>query len=418
MSPPGDCSARRRPGTRNGPQSWRLRRVAGLATSAYPAVENLDAVAADTVTLECLRERCARTRVRDAALIMYTSGMTARPKGAVLSHESVVRTGEALAHDRYALTPEDRIWDPLPLFHMSGIVPLMAAVSAGSAFLCQYRVDAAEGLRMMREEQATVAFVAFAELAMNLIHQPGYRPADLAALRIVHTTGVPDVLARVQAAFPQAIQVNPYGCTEAGGLVATSEVNDSPVQRTAFSGRPYPGLEIRVIGPDGRPLPAGVPGEITVRGYSLFDGYYNNPAATAACMDADGWFHTGDLGELDSEGRIRYLSRLKDMLKVGGENVAALEIESLLCSHPAVGVAAVVGAPHSRLGEVPVAFVELVPGAAVTEAELIGFCSEAIASFKVPCAVRFVTEWPMSATKIQKFRLREMLEDAGPAPAP
>jgi fatty-acyl-CoA synthase len=286
-------------------------------------------------------------------------------------------------------------------------------VSAGCGFLCMPRVDAAGGLRMMRAERATVAFVAFAQLAMELIGQPDYRPTDLETLRIVHTGGLPEVLAKVQAAFPNAVQVNPYGCTEAGGMCATSELTDTPQQRALFSGRPYPGLEIRVVDEANIPVPTGVRGEITVRGYSLFEGYHNNPDATAAVMDSEGWFHTGDLGELDAAGRIRYVSRLKDMLKVGGENVACVEIEDLLCGHPAVAVAAVVGMPHERLAEVPFAFVELVRGAAVTEPELIEYCTGRIASFKVPAGIRFVTEWPMSATKIQKNVLREEL--VGPA---
>jgi fatty-acyl-CoA synthase len=389
----------------------RLRRVISLAPSPCHGVldaAGLDAISAPISEME-LRERYARVRVRDPALIMYTSGTTARPKGAVMSHEAMVRTADALAHGCYLLTPEDRFWDPLPLFHMSGLLPLLASMSAGCRFLCMPRVDAGEGLRMMRDEKATVAFLAFAQLAMDVIGQPNYLPSDLESLRIVHTGGFPEVLAKVQAAFPGAVQVNPYGCTEAGGMCATSELTDTPEQRSTFSGRPYRGLEVRVVDVQNVPVPTGTRGEIVVRGYSLFEGYYKNPEATAAVMDADGWFHTGDLGDLDADGRIRYVSRLKDMLKVGGENVACVEIENLLCSHPAVSIAAVVGVPHERLAEVPFAFVELVPDATATEQELIDFCQGQIASFKVPRNIRFVTEWPMSATKIQKSRLRENL---------
>ena len=363
-----------------------------------------------------LAERYARAKVRDPGLIMYTSGTTARPKGAVLSHEAMVRTAASLALGRYRLTPADRLWDPLPLFHMSGLLPLVGCVAAGCTFLSMPRVDPAGGVVMMRDERATVAFVAFAQLAMELINQPGYQPEDLRTLRIVHSSGPPEVLAKVQVAFPQAIQVNPYGCTEVGGMCSTSELEDTSEQRAAYSGRPYPGLELRIVDQANAPVPTGVRGEIVVRGYSLFTGYYNNPEATAAVVDADGWFHTGDLGEVDSEGRVRYISRLKDMLKVGGENVACAEIEDLLCSHPDVAVAAVIGVPHERLAEVPFAFVELVPGGTATEADLIAYCTGAIASFKVPRHVRFVTDWPMSATKIQKHRLRESLALEGAQP--
>ncbi len=386
----------------------RLRFVVSLDPS--PARGVLDRAAldarAEALTAEQFEEMLARVLVRAPAMIVYTSGTTAHPKGAVLSHEALVRTSTAIALARYFLRPEDRLWDPLPLFHLSGLLPLLGSVRAGCTFLCMPRVDAAAGLQMLRDERATVAFFAFAKLAMDVIGQPDYSPEDLESLRILHTGGYPELVAKVQAAFPNAVQVNPYGCTEAGGMCATSELTDTAEQRAVYSGRPYPGLEIRVVDPVGRPLGAGQRGEILVRGYSLFEGYYRNPEATAAVLDGDGWFHTGDLGELDTDGRIRFVSRLKDMLKVGGENVACAEIEDLLCRHPLVATAAVVGIPDEQLAEVPVAFVELVPGARLGEDELIAHCSSRIASFKVPRHVRLVTEWPMSATKVRKADLR------------
>jgi fatty-acyl-CoA synthase len=388
-----------------------LRRVISLGGRPCEGVLDLDAFGKFTATMSDaeLAQRYAQPRARETAMIMYTSGTTARPKGAMLSHEAMARTGATLGFERYRMTCEDGMWDPLPLFHMSGLLPLLAAVAVGASFICMRRVDAAEGLRLLRRERATIAFIAFAQLAMDMIGQPDYRPSDVESLRIVHTGGFPEVLAKVQAAFPDAVQVNPYGCTEVGGMCSTSELTDSPEKRATFSGRPYLGLEIRVVDEANRPVPVGTKGEIVVRGYSLFNGYYNNPDATAAVLDGEGWFHTGDLGELDDDGRVRYHSRIKDMLKVGGENVACVEIENLLCGHPEVAIAAVVGVPHERLAEVPFAFVELMPNATVTETELIGYCQGQIASFKVPRAIRFVTEWPMSATKIQKGKLREEL---------
>ena len=141
----------------------------------------------------------------------------------------------------------------------------------------------------------------------------------------------------------------------------------------------------------------------------MFEGYHNDPQRTAEAVEPGGWFHTGDIGSVDADGRIAYHGRTKDMLKVGGENVAALEIESYLSRHPAVRLAQVVSIPDARLTEVPAAFVEVEPGHEVTEEELIAFCRGQIASFKIPRHVRFVSAWPMSATKIQKFRLREEL---------
>jgi fatty-acyl-CoA synthase len=158
------------------------------------------------------------------------------------------------------------------------------------------------------------------------------------------------------------------------------------------------------------PLPAGARGELCIRGYCLFDGYYKSPEKNAEAFDAEGWFHTGDLGSLDAEGRIAFHGRTKDMLKVGGENVAAVEIEGFLQTHPAVLLAQIVAAPDAKYGEVAAAFVQLRPAHVASESELIEFCRGKIAGFKVPRFVRFVDDWPMSATKIQKFRLRERIE--------
>jgi len=155
-------------------------------------------------------------------------------------------------------------------------------------------------------------------------------------------------------------------------------------------------------------------GDICLRGYSIFDGYYRDEEKNRNSFDAQGWFHTGDLGSIDGNGHMMFDGRNKDMLKVGGENVAAAEIESHLTRHPAVKLAQAVGVPDPKYVEIPAAFVELFPGKTASEAELIAFCRKDIASFKVPRFIRFVTEWPMSASKIQKYQLRaRLMEELG-----
>jgi fatty-acyl-CoA synthase/long-chain acyl-CoA synthetase len=211
-------------------------------------------------------------------------------------------------------------------------------------------------------------------------------------------------------AMPQAIYVGTFGMTETAGTVSTSRLEDPLEERIARLGRPLPGVEVRILnvatGEDAAP---GERGEVLVRGYSTLEGYYKDPVKTAAAIDAGGWYHTGDIGSIDAAGTMMFHGRLKDMLKVGGENVAAAEIESCLQRHPAVKLAQVVGIPDARLGEVAAAFIERSPETQVTPQELMDFCRREIASFKVPRQVRFVSEWPMSASKIQKFRLREEL---------
>ncbi len=156
-------------------------------------------------------------------------------------------------------------------------------------------------------------------------------------------------------------------------------------------------------------LPPGTKGELVTRGRSLFSGYYKNPEQTAASRDPEGFFHTGDHCSMDEDGFISFHGRLRDVLKVGGENVSAREVEAYLDSHPGIKMSQIVGIPDDRLTEVPVAFVELAPGAVLQEEDVVAYCRGTIASFKVPRHVRFVTEWPMSSTKVQKFRLREQI---------
>jgi len=220
----------------------------------------------------------------------------------------------------------------------------------------------------------------------------------------------PGVAEPIMKAMPAALQVGSFGMTEAAGTVCTGSPDDSEQLRITRLGRPLPGLEVRVFDPHtGSDAPVGGRGEVLVRGYSLLEGYYKDAEKTAQSLDADGWYHTGDIGSLDENGAIMFHGRFKDMLKVGGENVAAAEIEALLGRHPAVKLAQVVGIPDPKYAEVPAAFIELKPGESAGEGELIDFCRQAIAGFKVPRVMRFVSEWPMSTSKIQKFRLREQL---------
>jgi fatty-acyl-CoA synthase len=163
----------------------------------------------------------------------------------------------------------------------------------------------------------------------------------------------------------------------------------------------------------------GVPGEILVRGYIVTRGYYKRPEETARAIDPDGWFHTGDMGVMRPDGHMRFLGRYKDMLKIGGENVDPMEVEAFLMSHAAVDVAAVVGLPDARLAEVAVAFVQLAPGSALTEREVIEHCRGRVASFKIPRHVAFVDEFPMTSSgKIQKVKLRERARREWPEAAP
>jgi acyl-CoA synthetase (AMP-forming)/AMP-acid ligase II len=220
----------------------------------------------------------------------------------------------------------------------------------------------------------------------------------------------PGIAEPIMKAMPAAVQVGSFGMTETAGTVCTGSPDDDEASRITRLGRPLPGLDVRIVDPEsGKDVETGGRGEVLVRGYSVFEGYYRDPDKTAQALDPAGWFHTGDIGSLDEAGAIMFHGRIKDMLKVGGENVAAAEVEAQLQKHRAVKLAQVVGIPDPKYAEVPAAFVELRPGEKATESDLIEFCRREISSFKVPRHVRFVTEWPMSSSKIQKFRLRAAL---------
>ena len=355
-------------------------------------------------------------------MILYTSGTTAMPKGCVLSHEALVRPAYAM-RDRFALTDEDRMWDALPLFHLASLLPLHACMLAGASYVAMRRFDPAEALAQMERERCTTAFPAFETVWLAILNHPNYASTDLSSMRLVLNVGTRERLEQMQATMHWATQISSYGCTELGGVCAFGHIEDPLELRVTTSGRPFPGMEIRIIDPEtGAQKDTGEIGEIICRGHSMFSGYYREPELTAAVIDDEGFFHTGDLGALDADGRVQYRGRLKDMLKVGGENVGAAEIEGHLATHPAVEIVQIVGVRDARYTEVPVAFVQLRAGATATEDELIGHCLGAIATYKVPRYVRFTDDWPMSGTKIQKFRLREQitaeLDAAGIAEAP
>ena len=364
---------------------------------------------AEEVPAEVVRTARSRVAVRDIALMIYTSGTTADPKGCPMTHEQLVRTS-SVGCERFELRSGDVFWDPLPLFHMSSILPLIGCLEAGASYVTLTHFTPESAIAQMREERTTHCFATFPTITTAMLNHPDWDSEALSSIRFMNNVAPPDALAEIHRLLPNMRHSNAYGLTECGGVVAFNAPDDPPEVWPTFSGRPFRGIEVQVRDFEtGETLPAGGRGEIWCRGYNVFEGYYKDPEKTKECFDDDGWFNTGDIGHMDAEGRIGYLGRIKDMLKVGGENVAAVEIESYLQTHESVAIACVVGIPDELYMEVPAAFIELAPGASLTSEEVIEFCKGRVAGFKVPRHVRFVTSWPLSATKIQKFRLREQL---------
>ena len=371
--------------------------------------EHLEAAAA-SVTREQVLQVADAVDPEDTFIMMYTSGTTAHPKGCHLPHRSILRTGKEAGRTAFELTAEDKLWNPLPMFHVSAQAPIAGVLDAGATYVSTVYFDVVAAVQQIVDEGATVLFPAYPTLTQPLLTQAGDPKSVYAKVRAVNTVGPPDLLRSYQEQFPDTtVHLTCYGSTELGGIATMGRLDD-PLEVRLTSGRALPGVEIEIRdSATGEPVPAGTGGTIWSRGVNLFTRYHNDPEKTAETRDDDGWFDTGDLGKVDEDGNLTFLGRVKDMLKVGGENVASIEIETVLSQHPAVGIAAVIGRPDDKYVEVPVAFVELVPGQTATEQELIDHAAARLAKWKVPREVRFVTEWPMSTTKIQKFRLREQL---------
>ena len=356
----------------------------------------------------------SRIAIRDVAMMMYTSGTTADPKGCPTTHEALVRTAVTGSRSCFELTTEDRMWDPLPLFHMSAILPLLGCLDAGAAYITLTHVEPGACIRQLRDESCTFSFPAFPTVTNAMLDHPDWDASKVPLIRAWLNVSSPDGLRELHKSLPNSRHLNAYGCTEIGGVACFTRPEDPPETWATTSGRPFDGIEIEIRDLEtGLPVGSGERGSIWSRGYNLFEGYYKDEEKNAESFDSEGWFCTGDIGAKDPEGRISYLGRVKDMLKVGGENVASVEIESLLQTHPAVSIAQVIAVPDAKYVEVPAAYVELRPDFDATEEELIDYCDGKIARFKVPRYVRFISasEWPMSATKIQKFRLQDRFQE-------
>lgn len=395
------------------PEAPRLRGVVCLDSEnkAYliPAGAVLDAGKA--VAEEDIDARIDGVSPQDTAMILYTSGTTANPKGAMISHRAQVANSRNLGL-RYECTQDDKVWSPLPIFHIAGILPMTMILDLGGSYMTIPRFDAGLGLEMLGREGATIAYPSFVTIMQDLITHPTFKDTDLSRLRVMNSNFAvqPEwIKLAVAEAMPHTIQVGTYGLTEGAGTVSTSRLDDSYEVRTGRCGVPLDEWTVRIVDPaTGKDCGPGEQGEVVLGGPNILKGYYNAPEKTAEAI-RDGWFHTGDIGSIDADGNVMFHGRIKDMLKVGGENVAAAEIEAMLQTHPAVKLAQVVGLPDARYAEVPAAFVELAEGETATEQELIAHCRGQIAAFKVPRHVRFVDVWPMSTSKIQKFRLRDHL---------
>nr|MBO2478243.1 acyl-CoA synthetase [Bacillota bacterium] len=326
--------------------------------------------------------------------LMYTSGTTGKPKGVMLSHRNIVDNAARFAAVHYG--PDDRLAIGAPLFHCWGLINgALAIFWAGGTALILRRFRTEEALELVRREQAT-QFLGVAAMYRFMLRAPGSREA-LASLKVAHSAAAPtpvELIERLRGDF--GIQyAESYGLTETSPVITTTHWSET---RPGSCGRAVGDTELKVVSPDGTPVPPGEVGELWARGTAIMLGYWRRPDATRQAITPDGWFKTGDLVRMDEDGYVYIVDRVKDMINVAGEKVYPREVEEVLHAHPDVADAAVVGIPHPDKGEVPKAFVVRKPGAGVSAGDLIAYCRERLARYKVPAEVEFVEEIPRSAS--------------------
>ncbi len=357
-----------------------------------------------------VRDRAGTVRASWPSDIIFTSGTTGRPKGAVITHAQTLRAYDIWA-DLAGLAEGDRYLIVNPFFHTFGYkAGVIACLMRGATMIPQPVFSVNTVLANIAAERVSV-LPGPPTLLQSLLDHPARDAHDLSALRLVVTGAavVPlRLVERLRAELGIGTVLTAYGLSEASGIVTMCRRGDDPTVIASTSGRAIPGTQVRVADPEGRPLEPGAPGEVLVRGFNVMTGYYEDGPATAEVLSRDGWLRTGDVGVLDPEGNLRITDRLKDMFIVGGFNAYPAEIEQLLGLHPDVADVAVIGVPDARLGEVGRAYVVRRPGALVTGDDLIAWSRREMANYKVPRAVEFVAELPRNASgKVLKGALRD-----------
>ena len=337
--------------------------------------------------------------------IIFTSGTTGQPKGAVLTFDNHLQSANASAY-RIGIDVNDRWLSCLPLYHVGGLAVVFRSCLYGTAIVLHERFDVDAFNASLDWDSVTLTSLVPTMLHRLLQSRSAPWPQSLRLVLLGGAAATPELLATAwDAGVPVATT---YGLTEASSQVATALPTDAK-RKPGTVGKPLFGTEVRVVDESGDDLPAGEIGEVLVRGPQVMAGYYRNPDATARTL-RDGWLHTGDLGYVDDEGDLFLVQRRSDLIVTGGENVYPAEVEAVLRAHPAVAEACVVGVPDAEWGQRVAAAVQLRPGELVEDAALLAFCRARLAGYKVPRQVRFVEELPQTASgKIERKRVGELM---------
>ena len=345
---------------------------------------------------------------KDTSDILFTSGTTGQPKGVIMTHEQTVQQFDGWC-DFAGLEPDDRYLIANPFFHMFGYkAGWLAAFLRGATVYPLAVFDVETALDIIEREAITV-FPGAPTIYRTMLDHPSLGDYDISSLRVA-VTGAADIpvslIEEMRRRLPFSTILTGYGLTEAGTCTGSNPNDDAETIATT-AGRAMPGLEIVIADADGVEVPRGETGELLVRGYSVMQGYLDNPQATAAVIDSNSFLHTGDLATMDDRGYVKIVGRLKDMLIVGGFNVYPAEVENALLANADIGQVAVVGIPDHRMGEVAMAFVVPAVGATPDADDIISWSRERLANYKVPRRVAFIEELPVNATgKVLKDELR------------
>jgi fatty-acyl-CoA synthase len=367
--------------------------------------------------------RAASLDADDPINIQYTSGTTGFPKGATLTHRNILNNGYFVARLQ-GFTSADRLCIPVPFYHCFGMVMgnLGCTTHGATMVVPGDAFDPQHVLETVAAERCTALYGVPTMFIAELGH-PDFDRYDLTSLRTGVMAGSPCPVEVMKACVDRMNMRDVticYGMTETSPVSTQTLPDDSLHHRTATVGRAHPHVEIRIAGStSGETVGRGETGEFCTRGYSVMQGYWNDPERTAEAIDADGWMHTGDLAVMADDGYVNIVGRIKDMVIRGGENIYPREIEEFLYTHPAVADVQVIGVPDPKYGEELMAWIKLRPGTTIDEDEVRAFCRGAIAHYKVPRYIRFVDDFPMTVTgKVQKFLMRERsIADLGLTPA-
>ncbi len=351
--------------------------------------------------------------------IQYTSGTTGFPKGATLTHRNILNNG-FFCGETLGYTERDRVCIPVPFYHCFGmVIGNLACTTHGAAMVVPSPGFDAGAVLEAVEAEACTSLYGVPTMFIATLEHDGLTKRDVSTLRTGVMAGAPcpiEIMKRVISTLHMSEVTIAYGMTELSPVATQTLPDDSVDRRVSTVGTAHPHVEIKIVDADtGETTPVGTSGEFCARGYSVMEGYWNDPGRTAEAIDADGWMHTGDLAVMDADGYVKIVGRLKDMIIRGGENVYPREIEEYLFTHPDIVDAQVIGVPDARFGEQIMAWVQKRDGAVLTEEDIVDYCKGRIAHFKVPKYVRFTGEFPMTVTgKIQKFKLKERaIEELG-----